>query len=92
MTLQFRPGLRGQLLIVLAVVIGLASGLLVLQWHNESADLDALRQHVAQAGRRLAGDRLQAQGLREVEALARRLAPALAAGDNARADADAARA
>src|SRR5688572_27359815 len=92
MDLPFRTGLRGQLLIVLAVVLALASGLLVLQWHNESGDLRALQQHVAQAGRRLAGDRLQAQGLREAEALAARLAPALADGDRARVDADAARA
>jgi diguanylate cyclase (GGDEF)-like protein len=92
MDLPFRTGLRGQLLIVLAVVLALASGLLVLQWHNESADLRALQQHVAQAGRRLAGDRLQAQGLREAEALAGRIAPTLAAGDGTHAYADAARA
>ena len=92
MDLPFRTGLRGQLLIVLAVVLALASGLLVLQWHNEAGDLRALEQHVAQAGRRLAGDRLQAQGLREAEALAARIAPALAGGDQGRAYADAARA
>jgi diguanylate cyclase (GGDEF)-like protein len=92
MELPFRTGLRGQLLIVLAGLLALAAGLLALQWHNESADLRSLEQQVARAGRGLAGDRLQAQGLREVEALAGRIAPALAAGDIARASADAERA
>jgi diguanylate cyclase (GGDEF)-like protein len=92
MDLTLRPGLRGQLLWVLAGVLVLIAGLLWLQWHNESGELSMLRQEAARAERRLAGDRLQAQGLVEADALARRLAPALAANDIAAIAGEAARA
>jgi diguanylate cyclase (GGDEF)-like protein len=83
MDLTPRLGLRGQLMCVLAGALALITGLLGLQWHNEDGALAALRRETAQAERHIAGDRLQAQGLAEAEALARKLAPAIAAGDRA---------
>src|SRR6478736_6194492 len=89
---ELRLGLRGQLLLVLAGVLALTVGLLALQWHNEVSGLRALRAEAARVGRQLAGDRLQAQGLAEAQALAARVAPALASGDDAAAAVVAARA